>query len=90
MVAKRAEEKKCDSKKGVTRNERCPKVSMSVLGSWVKPRGRGWGIRKGEKGAVRLPKMLVLSAGVKRQGVSPPPPPPPDAAAALAVGHPRR
>ena len=31
-----------------------------VLGSWVKPCGTRLGIRKGEKGAIRLPKILVL------------------------------
>ena len=33
----------------------------SVLGSWVKPYGTRLEIRKGEKGAVRLPKILVLT-----------------------------
>ena len=31
-----------------------------VLGSWVNPCGTRLGIRKGRKGAVRLPKILVL------------------------------
>ena len=38
---------------------RCPGV-RSVLGYWVKPCGTRLGLRKGGKGAVRLPKILVL------------------------------
>ena len=34
---------------------------LSVLGSWVKPRGTRQGIRKGGKGAIRLPKIQVLT-----------------------------
>ena len=33
----------------------------SVLGSWVKPCGKREGIRKGGKGAVRLPNVLALT-----------------------------
>ena len=36
--------------------------SASVLGSWVKPYGTRLGMRKGGKGAVRLPKILVLAS----------------------------
>ena len=36
--------------------------ARSVLGSWVKPYGTRLEIRKGEKGAVRLPKILVLAS----------------------------
>ena len=41
------------------RRESAPPL-WSVLGSWVKPCRTRLGIRKGEKGAVRLPKILVL------------------------------
>ena len=34
---------------------------VRVLGSWVKPCGKRLGIRKGGKGAVRLPNILVLT-----------------------------
>ena len=36
---------------------------LTVLGSWVKPCGARLGITKVEKGAVRLPKILVLIIG---------------------------
>ena len=37
------------------------KSTMSVPGSWVKPCGTRLGIRKGGKGAIRLPKIRVLT-----------------------------
>ena len=36
----------------------------SVLGSWANPRGTRLGINKGGKGAVRLPKIIVLASGL--------------------------
>ena len=45
-------------------------ASRSVLGSWVIPCGTRLGIRRGGKGAVRLPKILVLTVHAKPTPVS--------------------
>ena len=44
----------------------CEGRRESVLGSWVKQCGARVGIRKGGEGAVRLPKVLVVRGGGRR------------------------